>query len=174
MGRADVVSRIMFEWDLLAEGELDALCADLPRKVLRWLGEHHPDNRTRKIFFRKTGVKIGKGVMVNPGLLVEDSYLELVTIEDRVSLAPYVMLVADAAPNNSRLAEHPYVKEHLIVEKPVRLCEDAWIGARAIILPGVTVGKFAIVGAGAVVTKDVAPYTVVAGAPAREIRKLEQ
>lgn len=173
MSRADLVQRIMFEWDLLSREEFDAICAELPRKVLRWLGTHHPDNRTRKAFFRKTGVKIGRGVMINPGFLVEDSYLELVTIEDRASIAPNVMLVADAAPNNSRLVDNPYVKEHLIVAKPVIIGEDAWIGASAIVLPGVVVGQGAIVGAGSVVTTSVAPWTVVAGAPAREIRKLQ-
>jgi len=48
----------------------------------------------------------------------------------------------------------------------------AWIGAGAIILPNVTIGERAVVGAGAVVTRDVPPYTVVAGVPAREIKKL--
>ena len=55
-------------------------------------------------------------------------------------------------------------------DQPVTIADDAWIGAHAIVLRGVTVGKGAIVAAGAVVTKDVPPYTVVAGNPARVIR----
>jgi len=55
------------------------------------------------------------------------------------------------------------------VIKPVRVGKWADIGVNAVILPGVTVGEGAIVGAGAVVTKDVAPYAVVAGVPAREL-----
>jgi acetyltransferase-like isoleucine patch superfamily enzyme len=54
--------------------------------------------------------------------------------------------------------------------KPVRICEWADIGTNAVILPGVTVGRGAIVGAGAVVTHDVPPMTVVAGVPARVLR----
>ena len=50
--------------------------------------------------------------------------------------------------------------------------KGAWIGARAIILPNVTVGEGSIIGAGAVVTKDVPPYTVVAGVPAKKIKDL--
>nr|WP_214041532.1 hypothetical protein [Methanoculleus sp.] len=50
---------------------------------------------------------------------------------------------------------------------------DAWVGAGVIILPGVTVGEHSIVGAGAVVTKDIPPYTVVAGVPAKVIKKLQ-
>ena len=55
--------------------------------------------------------------------------------------------------------------------KPVRVHKHADVGTNAVILPGVTVGEGAIVGAGAVVTGDVAPYAVVAGVPARELRR---
>lgn len=54
--------------------------------------------------------------------------------------------------------------------KPVRIEDDVWIGARAIILPGLTISKGAIIAAGAVVTKDVPPYAICAGNPARIIR----
>lgn len=56
---------------------------------------------------------------------------------------------------------------------PVRICDKAWIGFGASILPGVTVGEGAVVGACSVVTRDVEPWTVVAGNPAREIRRLD-
>ncbi|MDD5435106.1 MAG: acyltransferase [Nitrospira sp.] len=56
--------------------------------------------------------------------------------------------------------------------KPIKICKGVWIGARVIILKGVTIGEGAIVGAGSVVTKDVPPYTIVAGNPARIIREL--
>lgn len=55
---------------------------------------------------------------------------------------------------------------------PVKIEDDVWVACRAIILSGVTIGRGAIVGAGAVVTKDVPPHTVVAGNPARVIRKV--
>lgn len=55
---------------------------------------------------------------------------------------------------------------------PIRICQGAWIGARSIILKGVTIGAGAVVGMGSVVTKDVPPRTVVAGNPARVIREI--
>lgn len=55
---------------------------------------------------------------------------------------------------------------------PVKICDRAWIGFNVIILKGVTIGEGAIVGAGSVVTKDVPPYTIVAGNPARTIREI--
>jgi acetyltransferase-like isoleucine patch superfamily enzyme len=70
------------------------------------------------------------------------------------------------------LASIAYVKENLIKDDIVIIEYDVWIGASATILPGVKIGKGAIIGAGAIVTKNVEPYTVVAGIPAKAIRIL--
>lgn len=56
--------------------------------------------------------------------------------------------------------------------KPIKICDDAWIGMNCIILKGVTIGEGAIIGAGSVVTKDVPAWTVVAGNPAKEIKRI--
>jgi len=61
----------------------------------------------------------------------------------------------------------------VVPRAPVRIEDKAWIGRRAMVLKGVTIGEGAIVAAGSVVTRDVEPWTVVAGVPAAEIRKLE-
>lgn len=58
-------------------------------------------------------------------------------------------------------------------EKPVKICDNAWLGAKSIILKGVTIGEAAIIAAGSVVTKDVEPYTIVAGNPAKFVKKIE-
>ncbi|SHL54374.1 acyltransferase [Flavobacterium xanthum] len=58
----------------------------------------------------------------------------------------------------------------LVNKKPIKICAGSWIGAKTIILKGVTIGEGAIVGAGSVVTKNVAPYTIVAGNPAKFIK----
>lgn len=56
--------------------------------------------------------------------------------------------------------------------QPVKICDKVWIGFNSILLKGVTVGEGAVIGAGSVVTKDVPPYTIVAGNPARIIREI--
>jgi maltose O-acetyltransferase len=56
-------------------------------------------------------------------------------------------------------------------KSPVTIGKDVWIGASAVILPGITIGDGAVIGAGSVVTKDVSPYTIVAGNPAKMIKK---
>ncbi|KRR23765.1 acyltransferase [Bradyrhizobium retamae] len=65
---------------------------------------------------------------------------------------------------------HP--REISLDESPVTICDDAWIGAGAMVLRGVTVGKGGVVAAGAVVTKDVPAFSIVAGNPAERIREI--
>ena len=61
-----------------------------------------------------------------------------------------------------------------VIRKPIVIKDKAWIGFNSIILKGVTIGEGAIVGAGSVVTKDVPPYTIVAGNPARIVREIPE
>lgn len=60
-----------------------------------------------------------------------------------------------------------------LITAPIKICDGVWIGARAIIMPGVTIGEGAVVAAGAVVTKNVAPWTIVGGCPAKFIKQHE-
>ena len=62
----------------------------------------------------------------------------------------------------------------VVNSKPIKICDDAWIGMNCIILKGVTIGEGAIVGAGSVVTKDVPAWTVVAGNPAKVVKTLSK
>lgn len=96
-----------------------------------------------------------------------DSFYPKLFIGDRVAIAQRVTLVTGSSPSFSHL--HQVYKSFggkIVIE------DDAWIGTGAIILPNVTVGRGAVVGAGAVVTKDVPPYTVVVGIPARPIKRI--
>lgn len=106
-------------------------------------------------------VTIGKNVVVMPRCLMMSA--GGITLEDEVRIAANVQLIS----NNHDL-EH----RNIITCKPVRICRNAWIGAGSTILPGVTVGENAVVGAGSVVTHDVEPNTIVAGNPARFIKKV--
>ena len=65
------------------------------------------------------------------------------------------------------------IDEQGISTKPVVIGDDVWIGANAVILPGVTIGRHVVVAAGAVVTKDIPDYSLVAGIPAKVIKNLE-
>ena len=89
-------------------------------------------------------------------------------IGNRVAIGPRVTIVLSSDANWSRLMN--YID---FVHSTVELGDDCWIGAGVIILPGVKIGKMAIVGAGAVVVNDVEDFSVVVGVPARKIKKLK-
>jgi acetyltransferase-like isoleucine patch superfamily enzyme len=170
--RSQTINHLLFDYAELTDQEIVEACRKLDKKILRWLGTNHPDNRTRKIFFRETNVEVGPGAVLNPGLVISDGYLPLVKIGARVAMSPNVVIVAQSGPNNSNLRDLDYVKDHLMVEAPVVIEDDVWVGANAVVLPGVTIGKMSVVGAGAVVSRTVPPFSVVAGVPARVIRSL--
>ena len=170
---ATLVNRIMFDWAGMAEDELAQALASLPRKIVRWIGTNHPDNRTRKRIFRHAGIRIGREAVINSGVMFIDNYEDLISIGDRASIAPNVLFIAEINPNNSRLIDVPYVAERLCRKAPISIEADVCIGAGAIILPGTTIGRAAIIGAGAVVTDNIPARTVSAGIPARPIRKLD-
>lgn len=87
-----------------------------------------------------------------------------VYIDDHARIALNVSIIT----NN-----HDFYDRDVLTVKDVHICKNAWIGAGAIILPGVTVGENAVVGAGSVVTKDVPEGAVAVGNPARVIKQLD-
>ena len=107
--------------------------------------------------------KIGKSVFINHAC----SFLDLggITIEDDVQIGPKVSLITENHPLD------PAARKSLDL-KSILVKKNAWIGAGAIILPGVTIGENSVVAAGAVVNKDVPANTVVGGVPAKVIRTI--
>ena len=112
-----------------------------------------------------SNVVVGARSFMNWGTMIYDC--APVTIGDDVLLAAGVQLIA--ATHGLDAAERRAGWEYA---RPVTIEDGAWLGAGVLVLPGVTIGAEAVVGAGAVVTKDVAARTVVAGNPARVIREL--
>lgn len=114
---------------------------------------------------RTSGKKvcIGKGTIINHGCFLYTT--GGLTIGDQVSISRGVWLVTGSHDMNAPRFPDIY--------KPIVIGNYAWIGVRATILSGVTIGEGAVVMAGAVVTRDVPPYAVVGGVPARVVRKRE-
>lgn len=90
-----------------------------------------------------------------------------IVIEDNVLFAAYVHITDHS--HEYRNPDLPVMKQGIFTKGSVRICKGAWIGLRVSILSGVTVGEHSVVAAGAVVTKDVPAYSVVAGCPAKVI-----
>ncbi len=100
------------------------------------------------------------------------------TIGSYCSIGPEVLIVLDGEHDTTRLSTYPFSLSHNIQDRDhpfsrgdVTIGNDVWIGARTIILSGVNIGDGACIGAGSVVTRDVPPYSIVAGNPARIIKK---
>ncbi len=110
---------------------------------------------------RAHNVHIGRHVIIMNGCLMMSA--GGITIDDDVQIAANVQLISNNHDLDNRM---------IITCRPVHICRRAWIGAGATILPGVTVGENSVVGAGSVVTRDVEPDTIVAGNPARVIRRI--
>ncbi|MGN0193670.1 MAG: acyltransferase [Pseudoramibacter sp.] len=108
-------------------------------------------------------MKIGKDVFINSNLLAMAR--GGVTIEEHVMIAANAQIIT----NN----HDPYDLQ-ILTCRPILIKDHAWIGAGATILPGVCVGRHAVVGAGAVVTKDVPDFAVVVGSPAKVIKTLDR
>lgn len=130
--------------------------------LLERLGSVGADVEIRPPFFCDYGfnIRIGSGVFLNFNCVILD--VVEVTIGDRTQIGPSVQIYA---------ADHPrdpaQRKAGLEFGRPVRIGRNVWIGGAAIILPGVLVGDDAIIGAGSVVTGDVASGATVRGNPAR-------
>lgn len=135
----------------------------------------------RRFFYELAGIKIGKGSTIHmwarfyqPKNIVigEDTIIgdhcfldgrDSLKIGDHTAIASHVLIYNSQHDIDS--------EDFKPIEKPVEIGDYCFVGARAIILPGVKIGKGAVVASGAVITKDVSSMTVVGGVPAREIKK---
>ena len=146
---------------------------------------YHDSNEVRDLFSLLTGekvdesfvllppfytdfgqnIRVGKEVFINQGCTFMDR--GGITIEDHVLIAPKVNLVTTNHPVSPSQRRSTF-------SHPIVIKKGAWIGIAATIMPGVTVGENSIVSAGAVVTKDVSPNTIVAGVPAKVIKTIEE
>ena len=130
--------------------ELGEECYIEPPLHANWGGKH---------------VKLGRNVYANFNLtLVDDSYIE---IGDYTMIAPNVVIATAGHPILPELREKIYQ-----YNMPVKIGRNVWIGAGAVILPGVTIGDNSVIGAGSVVTKDIPANVVAVGNPCRVLRQI--
>ena len=114
---------------------------------------------------RGSRITLGDHVYANTGLTVIDD--TFVTIGSHVMLGPRVTISAASHPVDPELRRQAYQ-----YDLPVVLEENVWVGAGATILPGVTIGKNSVIGAGSVVDRDIPPDVVAAGVPCRVLREI--
>jgi maltose O-acetyltransferase len=161
----------------------DDIWADLRLRLLADAG-HIPSHRVRNWFYRTAGLRLAPGssihwhaefyaperITIGGGTTIGDTaFLDGrsgLSIGDNVNLGSHVSVYT-----RQHEVDSPYFAE---VGAPVVIEDYAWVASHAIVLPGVTIGEGAVVAAAAVVSRDVAPYAVVAGNPARHVRNRER
>ena len=116
----------------------------------------------------RSKIEIGADVTIAWGVCIYDH--DSHSLDWRARIEDLHCLREDLRAGRDPLASKDW---SIVCTKPIRICDKVWIGMNAIILKGVTVGEGAVVAAGAVVTKDVPPWTVVAGNPARVVKHIE-
>jgi acetyltransferase-like isoleucine patch superfamily enzyme len=144
----------------------------IKKKLLKLIAKHLPGCGLRISLLRMCGYVIGNNVYIGEDIIIIDDLGDTqfkfnLSIGDRASISPRVTFVLHTQPNESRIV--PYVNSH---KGSITIESDAWIGTGVVILPNVTIGEGAVVGANSVVTKSVAPYMVVGGVPAHEIKQV--
>jgi len=161
-------------------GRLDSILTEFVNFILRIVG-FIPSHNIRRFFYRISGVKIGKGSSIHMGTVFYkpenisiglDSIIGEGTVldgRDKLLIGNHVDIASEVMIYNS---EHDVNDSSFrAISAPVSIEDYVFIGPRAIILPGVKIKKGAVVGAGAVVTKDVEEFTIVGGVPAKPIKE---
>lgn len=141
------------------------------KKLLKLIAKQIPGNGIRIRLLRMCGYEIGDQVYIGEDILIVDDLDDAqlcLSIGDRVAISPRVTFVMHSQANDSRIV--PYVHSY---KGSIAIGADAWIGTGAVILPDITVGEGAVVGANSVVTRNVPPYTIVGGVPAHAIKKVD-
>jgi len=122
-----------------------------------------PASALRAAFHRWRGAHVARSAEIGYFVILDNLHPEKVFIEDRATISARTTILA----HDESMA---YTGQGAEVVAETRIAAGAFVGVHCVILPGVTVGERAVVGAGSVVTKDVPPESVVAGVPARVIR----
>lgn len=134
------------------------------------VGMRFPYIKVRVRAMRKLGFLVGEQVYFPADLIIGQNLVDdraRLEIGDRVSIGPRVTILPMEHANASRVRNAMGTRA-----EGIKIGNDVWIGAGVIILSGVSIGECSIIGAGAVVTKDVESYTIVAGIPAKKIRDI--
>ncbi len=125
-------------------------------------------DRTVTVIGDHSNITLGKNIKLRNGVLMV-AY-DKITVGDNTGIAYHVLIMTSGLPAGP---ENKLFKLYQRTLEPVTIGNDCWIGARSVILPGITIGDCCIVAAGSVVTKDVESYSVVAGVPAKVVKKLD-
>ncbi len=133
----------------------------------------HPVNprKVRPILMRMMGCKVGKECFIGDYVRVDIGHADMITLEDHVSIAAGVRLLCHQRDFSNYSVGDDYMNLGYIV-KPIVLKKGCLIGMESFVMPGVTIGEGAIVGAGSLVTKDIPAWSIATGRPAKVVKQI--
>lgn len=130
-------------------------------------------NKFRAYLWRKMGCHVGKGVCIGHSVSVDIGNTDLVHIEDHVIITNCTIILCHRREMKG-YCKYDEAHELPYIHKPIVLKRGCQIGMGSIIMPGVTVGEGAIIGARSVVTKDIPAWTIAVGSPCKVIKEIEE
>lgn len=143
-------------------------------KMMDWaILEPFAPRKLRPRLMRKMGCHVGKGCFIGDNVRIDTSHADMITLEDGVSLAGGSRLLCHQRDFGDYHVGSDYNALGYSI-KPIVLKKGCLIGMESFVLPGVTVGEGAIVGAGSLVTKDIPAWTVATGRPAKVIKQITE
>lgn len=145
----------------------------LEKRLDRVILEPFAPRKLRPKLLRKMGCKVGKECFIGDYVRIDTSHADMITIEDHVSIASGTRLLCHQRDFSNYCVGDDYMDLGYDV-KPIVLKKGCLVGMESLVLPGVTVGEGAIVGAGSLVTKDIPAWTVAAGRPAKVIKHIPE
>lgn len=134
-----------------------------------WLLSPFLPRRVRPWVLKRVGCHVGKGCFIGDNVRIDTGHSDMITLEDSVSVAGGTRLLCHQRNFTNYYVGSDYMKLGYTI-KPIVLKKGCLIGMESLVLPGVTVGEGAIVGAGSLVTKDIPAWTVATGRPAKVVR----
>lgn len=140
----------MMDWWILAPIE--------PRMLRPWL-------------LRRLGAKVGKGVFVGDHVLVDENHANLITVDDHAHITGKTVLLCHKRDLSDYCVGDDYAKLGYQYGK-IHLCKGCSTGTGTLVMPGVTIGEGAIVGAGSLVVKDIPAWTIAMGRPAKVVKEI--
>jgi acetyltransferase-like isoleucine patch superfamily enzyme len=167
--RSKLMGQIALEKEFRGFGALHSVLNRLLHAAARYL-PMYPGWRVS--LHRLRGVKVGRRVFIGSDVFIDNTYPESITIEDDVTII-----------SRSFIIGHNFIPRHLATalareddapKRGVRFKKGCYIGAQCIILPGVTIGECAVVGAGSIVTGDIPEFSIAMGSPAKVTGRLDR
>lgn len=138
-----------------------------------WLLSPLEPRKLRPWVLKKIGCHVGKDIFVGDSVKIDAGHADLIYIDDHAHIAGGTRLLCHQRDLSYYCVGDDYAKLGYKL-KPIHLCKGSLVGMESFVLPGVTIGEGAIVGAGSLVTKDVPAWTVAAGRPAKVIREIPE